>query len=171
MALTLAPALLPSANPHTDPLGLTYIFDSDMPAVRRLVLLPTSVPSAEPSVEDLTIMLVPRFPPRLGFEQTQHKHYNKLLNNQAQAARHTPHPIKYQHLHETDIFRKVGNKKIRIRQDKKTQTVVQVCEKVRLGDLNVFCPMRKFDWRLSVSTETPRSSRLPLSVFSFRRSE
>lgn len=113
-------------------------------------------------------MLVPRCPPRLGHEQTQHKHYNKLLNNQAQAARHTPHPIKYQHLHETDIFRKVGNKKIRIRQDKKTQTVVQVCEKVRLGDLNVFCPMRKFDWRLSVSTETPRSSPFSLSFFSFR---
>jgi polynucleotide 5'-triphosphatase len=70
-----------------------------------------------------------------------------------------PHPVKYTHVYETDIFRKVGNKRVRIRKDKKTNAVVQVCEKVRLGDLNISSPMSKFDWRLSVSTETPSASR------------
>lgn len=69
-----------------------------------------------------------------------------------------PHPVKYTHVYETDVFRKVGNKRVRIRKDKKTNAVVQVCEKIRLGDLNISSPMSKFDWRLSVSTETPCAS-------------
>lgn len=52
---------------------------------------------------------------------------------------------------------------MRIRTDKKTGGVVEVVEKVRLGDLNIYSPLRRFDWRLSISTEKPGESRLPFS--------
>lgn len=66
-------------------------------------------------------------------------------------------------MREVDVFRKVGNKSVRVRKDQKTNAVVQVCEKVRLGDLNIACPGSKFDWRLSISTETPSESLASLS--------
>lgn len=91
----------------------------------------------------------------LRFVQAQHKHFNRLLNFEVQETRTTPIPIHYTHAYEDDIFRMAGTKKVRVRRDQKTRAVVQVCEKVRLGDLNIFCPMSKFDWRLSISTEKP----------------
>lgn len=48
-----------------------------------------------------------------------------------------------------------SQRRVRVRTDKKTGRVVEVVEKVRLGDLNVFCPGRGYDWRLSVSVEIP----------------
>lgn len=42
-----------------------------------------------------------------------------------------------------------------MRTNSKTKTIVDVVEKVRLGDLNVYCPRRGLDWRLSCSTEQP----------------
>lgn len=69
-----------------------------------------------------------------------------------------PVPIQYRHLYETDHFRMAGTKKVRVRKEQKTGRTIQTCHKVRLGDLNVHCPMSKFDWRLSISTETPRES-------------
>lgn len=133
--------LRPSAGPQ-DPIGLRYVFDSDMPAVRTR-LKPTSVAHEAPA------------DPGSLSAQAQHKHFNRLLNFEVQETRLSPLPIQYAHAFEDDIFRKAGTKKVRIRKDQKTQAVIQVCEKVRLGDLNVFCPMSKFDWRLSISTEKP----------------
>jgi hypothetical protein len=82
-------------------------------------------------------------------------HFNRLLNFEVQETRVTSIPIQYTHAYEEDILRKAGTKKVRIRKDQRTKAIVQVCEKVRLGDLNIFCPMSKFDWRLSISTERP----------------
>ncbi|CDZ96449.1 mRNA capping enzyme, beta subunit, structural domain [Phaffia rhodozyma] len=87
---------------------------------------------------------------------SHHKHYNQLLNHQTSTTRHAPVPISYAHLLETDTTRKLPDgRQVRIRTDKKTGGVVEVVEKVRLGDLNVYSPLRKFDWRLSISTEKP----------------
>ncbi|KAL7410420.1 CYTH-like domain-containing protein [Mrakia frigida] len=118
--------LAPSVDRRADPNGLSYVFDSDMTLA-------------------------------------QHKHFNILLNSQFALSQRTPSPILYSHLYETDTFHAIasdgggGNRdqKVRVRRNKKTGEVVDAVEKVRLGDLNVFCPGRGLDWRLSCSVERP----------------
>ena len=39
--------------------------------------------------------------------------------------------------------------------DTNTGQLVECVRKVRLGDLNVYCPKREADWRVSVNLEIP----------------
>lgn len=64
--------------------------------------------------------------------------------------------------------------KIRVTRDEKTNTVTECIHKIRLGDLNIYSPKQKADWRVSVSLEIPSESfsfsLLPFfSLFSFSR--
>ncbi|OSD07614.1 mRNA capping enzyme [Trametes coccinea BRFM310] len=92
----------------------------------------------------------------------QHRHFNTLLNN----LRTTPSPahpsstLKYQHLHLIDNFYSVEGgggrgEKVRVTRDEKTGEVRECVRKIRLADLNIFCPKRHADWRISVNLEIP----------------
>ena len=48
-----------------------------------------------------------------------------------------------------------GSDKIRVTRDAKTNVVRACVRKVRLGDLNIYCPKRAVDWRVSVNMEIP----------------
>ncbi|KAI6103069.1 CYTH-like domain-containing protein [Pisolithus croceorrhizus] len=92
----------------------------------------------------------------------QHKHYNTLLNQLQQQSREPSHPsspLGYKHVKLVDLFYASENprdrEKIRITQDEKTGTVLEVMTKIRLGDLNIYCPKRTADWRVSVNLEVP----------------
>ncbi|KAF8879086.1 CYTH-like domain-containing protein [Gymnopilus junonius] len=57
--------------------------------------------------------------------------------------------------------------KIRVTRDTNTGVVVECMRKVRLGDLNVYCPKREADWRVSVNLEIPMPH--PVGSASFKR--
>ncbi|KAH9925358.1 mRNA triphosphatase CET1 [Epithele typhae] len=87
----------------------------------------------------------------------QHQHFNKLLN---QLKLDQPAlEISYEHLHLLDnFFAPEGGgrgEKIRVTRDEKTGQVRACVRKVRLADLNIFCPKRAVDWRVSVNLEIP----------------
>jgi len=92
----------------------------------------------------------------------QHKHFNKLLNNlKTQAAQPNlpSSPLEYSHLHLVDTFYPSENsgphdrEKIRVTRNEKTGDVLEVMKKVRLGSLDIYCPKRAADWRISVNLE------------------
>ncbi|KAL4069903.1 CYTH-like domain-containing protein [Scleroderma yunnanense] len=95
---------------------------------------------------------------------TQHKHYNTLLNElqgtprQSQPSNHAS-PLEYAHLRLVDSFYASDNsrdrERIRVTRNEKTGTVLEVMKKIRLGDLNIYCPKRAADWRVSVNLEVP----------------
>ncbi|KAJ7212243.1 CYTH-like domain-containing protein [Mycena pura] len=91
----------------------------------------------------------------------QHQHFNKRLNELKMASSQPNFPstpLGYSHLHLVDTFYPSDNPhqdKIRVTRDEKTGTVVECMRKKRLGDLNIFSPKRKVDWRVSVSLEVP----------------
>jgi polynucleotide 5'-triphosphatase len=51
--------------------------------------------------------------------------------------------------------------KIRVTRDERTGEVKECVKKIRLGDLNIYCPKRVADWRVSVNVEVPGD---PVSV-------
>ncbi|WFD19623.1 mRNA-capping enzyme subunit beta [Malassezia caprae] len=70
--------------------------------------------------------------------------------------------VSYKHLRETDSFYDevlpTGEPvHLRVTRDSQTQEIKPggVVAKKRIDDLNVFCPMRMYDYRISISTETP----------------
>ncbi|KAI0036546.1 mRNA capping enzyme [Vararia minispora EC-137] len=89
----------------------------------------------------------------------QHKHFNVLLNNLKTGA--SPRPgnaaeISYAHLHLVDSFYAGdGADKVRVTRDERTGDVHECMRKVRLGNLDIFCPKRAVDWRVSVNVEVP----------------
>lgn len=105
----------------------------------------------------------------------QHKHLNKWLNNTFQQAS-TPGraPMTYDHPQETDTLYDLpsqmlehlhpqvkaahleGGKPLRVRvtRDNKTNEVTAKIIKLRMADLEIFCPNDTFDIRISVSLET-----------------
>ncbi|KZV70229.1 mRNA triphosphatase CET1 [Peniophora sp. CONT] len=90
----------------------------------------------------------------------QHKHFNMLLNDLKTGAHQRPPgstEISYAHLHLKDSFYEGEHRseKIRVTRDERTGEVVETLRKVRLGDLNIFCPKRACDWRVSVNVEIP----------------
>ncbi|KAI6129776.1 CYTH-like domain-containing protein [Pisolithus croceorrhizus] len=92
----------------------------------------------------------------------QHKHYNTLLNQLQQQSREPGHPstpLGYKHVKLVDSFYASDNprdrEKIRVTKDEKTGTILEVMTKIRLGDLNIYCPKRTADWRVSVNLEVP----------------
>lgn len=153
---------------RSDPDGLAYVFDSDMTLVSRVPLYaPHSSGrlACERALELSSSSSLPSLysPPPLHLPQAQHKHFNVLLNAQFNTSQQSTSKIVYSHPLETDTFHAIpsdgggGNRerKVRVRTNKKTGQIVDVVEKVRLGDLNVYCPGSGFDWRLSCSVERP----------------
>ena len=72
--------------------------------------------------------------------------------------------INYEHLHLIDNFYSPESgrgEKIRLTRDEKTGQVRACMRKVRLGDLNIFCPKRSVDWRVSVNMEIPGAFYVP----------
>lgn len=95
-----------------------------------------------------------------GILQEQHAHYNRLLNGRVETTSSSSYPyakIGYSHTKVVDSFHPSpdSSSKLRVTTDEKTGAVNDCVVKERLGDLNVYCPRRKVDWRVSVNTETP----------------
>ncbi|KAG1872369.1 CYTH-like domain-containing protein [Suillus subalutaceus] len=81
---------------------------------------------------------------------TQHKHFNTILNDLK--------IISYTHVKVIDSFYSTEDReKIRVTREEKTNTVLEITRKIRLGDLNIYSPKRAVDWRVSVSLEVPVS--------------
>lgn len=94
------------------------------------------------------------------FFQEQHAHYNRLLNGRVETTSSSSYPyakIGYAHTKVVDSFHPSpgSGSKLRVTTDEKTGVVNDCVIKERLGDLNVYCPRRKVDWRVSVNIETP----------------
>lgn len=89
-------------------------------------------------------------------KQAQHKHFNMMLNkllDQNNQSRDKS-PMTYQHTKLVDLFyRTPEGEKLRVTRDQKTGILVECIKKTRLGDLDVYSPKHKADWRVSVSLE------------------
>ncbi|TIB94478.1 mRNA triphosphatase CET1 [Wallemia mellicola] len=90
---------------------------------------------------------------------SQHKHYNKILNDRTSQSSQTPTRIQYAHSKELDSFYPIGKgqRKIRVTKDLRTDQVKDVIEKVRVADLAIYSPKRLFDWRISINMEIPQT--------------
>ncbi len=118
----------------------------------------------------------PKFESSMKFDQ--HARLNQYLNNAvAQSKRPGRKEIKYNHLHETDYFYEIphhalqfidpyimsvhnqsgrkGAPRLRVTRNNKTNEITAVIIKTRLQDMEVRCPNDEFDFRISVSLETP----------------
>ena len=97
--------------------------------------------------------------------QKQHQHFNVLLNGLKTSPPSTVlTPVNYTHLFLIDSFYQssdppsASDDKIRVTRDEKTGEVKECVKKIRLGDLNIYCPKRIADWRISVNVEIPGDS-------------
>ncbi|WFD35343.1 tRNA (cytidine(32)/guanosine(34)-2'-O)-methyltransferase [Malassezia cuniculi] len=93
-----------------------------------------------------------------------HRLYNKLLNNAVQHSAIYPSgaKIRYAHHREIDSFYDEqlpsGQKvHLRVTRDARTGEVKPngVISKRRIADLNIYVPAHKFDYRISINSETP----------------
>lgn len=105
---------------------------------------------------------------------SQHKHFNKLLNELRTASSQPGHPstpLAYDHLHLVDSFYSSegsGDRdKIRVTRNEKTNEVIESLRKVRLGNLDIYSPKRAADWRISVNVEVPVKH--PIGTATFKR--
>jgi len=70
-------------------------------------------------------------------------------------------PLDYTHRYLVDSFypspdpSSGPDDKIRVTRDERTGEVKECVKKIRLGDLNIYCPKRVADWRISVNVEIP----------------
>ena len=97
--------------------------------------------------------------------QKQHQHFNVLLNGLKTSPPSTVlTPLDYTHLFLVDSFYPSSDpssgpdEKIRVTRDERTGEVKECVKKIRLGDLNIYCPKRVADWRISVNVEIPGDS-------------
>lgn len=95
--------------------------------------------------------------------EQQHKRINGLLN---QAVEHSKGNVLYERQNEVDLFYTStdefggggrGGSKIRVTKDSDTFRTKAVVSKRRLMDLNIFCPNRSLDYRISINLEEPKS--------------
>lgn len=92
---------------------------------------------------------------------SQHKHYNALLNSRVEESADPAYAhskVRYAHTREIDSMHPDRHGNVRVTRDQKTGALKRdggCVRKTRLADMNVYCPKRCFDWRLSVSTEEP----------------
>ncbi|KAM3582389.1 mRNA-capping enzyme subunit beta [Umbelopsis sp. WA50703] len=101
----------------------------------------------------------------------QHKQYNVMLNELVQKSPGGER-VKYKHTRERDRFYKLSNgRKIRVTTDQQTGEIVPngVLEKTRIADLNIYSPNQAFDYRISVSLESPAS--IPEGSHMFERNK
>ncbi|KAG1774879.1 CYTH-like domain-containing protein [Suillus placidus] len=92
---------------------------------------------------------------------TQHKHFNTMLNDLKRISSQPSHPtspLEYSHIKVLDSFYPSEDReKVRVTREEKSNTVLEITRKIRLGDLNIYSPKRAADWRVSVSLEVPVS--------------
>jgi hypothetical protein len=81
----------------------------------------------------------------------QHAHLNKFLNTQV----HPQSPVKYLHTYMQDIIYPNGT---RVSRDTKSGKVVGIMSKKRISDIEIYCPLSRFDYRISVNLEIPCKS-------------
>ncbi|SPO41014.1 related to CTL1 - RNA 5`-triphosphatase with manganese- or cobalt-dependent NTPase activities [Pseudozyma flocculosa] len=104
--------------------------------------------------------------PRTRFESkmtmSQHASYNRLLNklvSRSGDGSYTGAKVSYARRKEVDYFHPApgGGGKVRVTRDADTLAIKPngIVQKSRVADLNVYCPGRAFDYRISVNTETP----------------
>lgn len=76
---------------------------------------------------------------------------------QTNAQGHTGAKIIYKHSKEVDYFYNVGNQKVRVTRDEATLRTKPGGSiiKTRLANLDVYCPNRIFDYRISINVEQP----------------
>ncbi|KAJ9104515.1 hypothetical protein QFC21_002011 [Naganishia friedmannii] len=107
--------------------------------------------------------------------ERQHATLNQCLNKEVEycSGRAGPHPIlqphsyypiTYKHTYTTDTFFPASQAAVvggfnqakrRVTTDDKTGQVVEVMEKCKIANLNIFSPNEEFDWRVSVNIEIP----------------
>lgn len=68
---------------------------------------------------------------------------------------HPSSPLEYTHLYLVDSFHEERGDKIRVTTDEKTGKVVECLRKKRLGNIDIYSPVRAADWRVSVNVEMP----------------
>ncbi|KAN0064355.1 mRNA-capping enzyme subunit beta [Thecaphora frezii] len=102
--------------------------------------------------------------PRIRFESkmtmNQHAHYNRLLNGLVSRSQDPAYPgarVTYQRRKEVDYIHSTPHGNVRVTRDADKLTIKPngVIQKSRIADLNVYCPGRPFDYRISINTETP----------------
>ncbi|KAG2177089.1 hypothetical protein INT43_007745 [Umbelopsis isabellina] len=106
-------------------------------------------------------ILIPDNSIRIRFQSdmslSQHKQYNVMLNELVQKPPGGER-VKYKHTRERDRFYKLPyGRKIRVTTDQQTGEIVPngVLEKTRVADINIYSPNQAFDYRISVSLESP----------------
>lgn len=84
----------------------------------------------------------------------QHAKINELLNS---AVEHSEGKFKYKRQQETDLFYRDpdGGGKIRVTKESKSFQTIAAIKKIRIADLNIFCPNMAFDYRISINVEEP----------------
>ncbi|WFD44627.1 mRNA-capping enzyme subunit beta [Malassezia psittaci] len=98
----------------------------------------------------------------------QHRRFNQLLNQVvAYSAKQVPEErVSYRHQKEIDSFYDERDPQtgqmahLRVTRDASTNQVKPngVIAKKRIADINVYCPQRSFDYRISINVETPMSA-------------
>lgn len=88
----------------------------------------------------------------------QHQKINGLLNK---AVEQSSGKITYQRQKEVDLFYADENSgdtrsKIRVTKDEDSWQTKATIMKKRLNDINVYCPNRSLDYRISINVEEPR---------------
>lgn len=65
--------------------------------------------------------------------------------------------MSYQRRKEIDYFHPAPNGKVRVTRDAETLAIKQdgIVQKQRIADLNIYCPNRLFDYRISINVENP----------------
>lgn len=98
--------------------------------------------------------------------QLQHASYNRLLNSlvsRSGESSYTGARVSYQRRKEIDYFHPTPTGgRIRVTRDADTLAVKPngIIQKQRIADLNIFCPQRAFDYRISINVEN--TGKLPL---------
>ena len=97
----------------------------------------------------------------------QHQKINGLLNK---AVEQSAGKITYQRQKEVDLFytdesgMDPRGKKIRVTKDEESWSTKATIMKKRLNDINVYCPNRSLDYRISINVEEPRSESVVLFI-------
>ncbi|SAM83545.1 related to CTL1-RNA 5`-triphosphatase with manganese-or cobalt-dependent NTPase activities [Ustilago bromivora] len=91
---------------------------------------------------------------------SQHAQYNRILNSlvsRSAESSYTGAKISYQRRKEIDYFHPAPNGKVRVTRDAETLAIKPggIVQKQRIADLNIHCPNRLFDYRISISVENP----------------
>lgn len=81
---------------------------------------------------------------------------NSLVSRSGEPS-YTGARVSYQRRKEIDYFHPVAGGKVRVTRDAETLAIKQdgIVQKQRIADLNIHCPNRLFDYRISINVENP----------------